>query len=106
MTDLEENFEKLLALTPPIDDDGFTESLMLRLPPRRDLLRLRTTLLLAFAFVGCGIVTAIPGARHFLAELVSGFANSSLIANLSLLTIAVLAALLVWGAVTAAISDA
>jgi len=106
MKDLAENFEKLLSMTPSIDDDGFTESVMLRLPPRRDLLRFRTALLLAFTCVGCGIVTAIPGARHLLTGFVSGFASGSVIANLSLLTIAVLAALLAWGAVAAATSDA
>ncbi len=106
MKDREENFEKLLSMSPPIDDDGFTENLMLRIPPRRDILRIRTTVLLAFTFAACGIVAAIPGARHFLAEFVSGFALTALLANLSLLTITVLAALLIWGAVAAATSDA
>ena len=45
-------------------------------------------------------------ARHFLAEFVSGFASSPVVADLSLLTTAVLAALLIWGAVAAATSDA
>jgi hypothetical protein len=106
MKDREENFEKLLSMTPPIDDDGFTENLMRQLPPQRDVLRIRTTLLLAFTFAACAIVAAVPGARHFLAEFVSGFASSSVVADLSLLTTAVLAALLIWGAVAAATSDA
>ena len=106
MNDREENLEKLLSTAPPIDDDGFTENLMLRLPPQRDILRIRTTLLLAFTFAACAIVVAVPGARHFLAELVSGFSSSSVVADLSLLTTAVLAALLIWGAVAAAISEA
>ena len=106
MKDREENFEKLLSMSLPIDDDGFTENLMLRLPPRCDILRIRTTVLLAFTFAACAIVAAVPGARHFLAEFVSGFARSSVVADLSLLTTTVLAALLIWGAVAAATSDA
>ena len=106
MKDREEDFEKLLSLTPKIDDDGFTDNLMLRLPPQRNILRIRTTVLLAFTFAACAIVTAVPGARQFLAEFISGFANSSVIGDLSLLTTAVLAALLIWGAVAAAISEA
>jgi len=75
MKDREENFEKLLSMTPPIDDDGFTENLMRQLPPQRDVLRIRTIVLLAFTFAACGVVAAVPGARHFLAEFVSGFSR-------------------------------
>ena len=106
MKDQKERFEELLSTTPQIDDDGFTETLMLRLPPHRNASRMRTTILLVFSFAACSGVAAVPGARHFLAELVSGFASSSLIAGLSLLPIAVLTALLIWGAVAAAISEA
>ena len=106
MKDREKNLEKLLSAAPQIDDDGFTENLMLQLPPQRDILRIRATMLLAFTFAACGIVAAVPGARHFLVEFVSGFASSSVVADLSLLTTAVLAALLIWGAVAAATSDA
>jgi hypothetical protein len=106
MNDREENLEKLLSAAPQIDDDGFTENLMLRLPPRRDMLRIRTTILLAFSFAACVIVAAVPGARHFLAEFVSGFSSSPVVANFSLLTTAVLAALLTWGAVAAATTEA
>jgi len=106
MNDREENLEKLLSTAPQIDDDGFTENLMLRLPPQRDILRIRTILLLAFTFAACAIVAAVPAARHFTAEFVSGFSSSSVVADLSLLTTAVLAALLIWGAVAAAISEA
>jgi hypothetical protein len=106
MKDREENLEKLLSAAPQIDDNGFTENLMLRLPPQRDILRIRTTILLAFSFAACAIVAAVPGARQFLAEFVSGFASSSVVADLSLLTTAVLTALLIWGAVAAATSDA
>ncbi len=105
MNDQDENFEKLLSMTSRIDDDGFTEALMLRLPPHRDTLRMRTTILLAFTFAACGIVAAVPGARRFLAEVGYGFAGSSAVAGLSLLTVAVVTALLVWGAVAAATSE-
>ena len=106
MKDQDEHLERLLSLTPRIDDDGFTEALMLRLPARRDLLRIRTTVLAAFAFAACAIVAAVPGARHFLAEVGYGFAGSSAIQGLSLLTLAAIGALLLWGAVAAATSDA
>jgi hypothetical protein len=62
--------------------------------------------LLAFSLASCSIVAAVPGARHLLADMVSGLASSSLVANLSLLTTAVLAVLLLWGALVAATSDA
>jgi hypothetical protein len=106
MNDREENFEALLSMNPQIHDDGFTEALMLRLPPRRNLSRIRTAILLAFSLAACGIVAAVPGARHLLAELVSGFARSSLVEGFNLVTAAVLAGLLLWGAVAAATSDA
>ena len=106
MKDQEESFEELLSTAPQIDDDGFTETLMLRLPPHRNISRMRTTILLVFSFTACSGVAAVPGARHFLAELVSGFASSSLAAALNPLSVAVLTALLIWGAVAAAISDA
>ena len=106
MNDRDENFEKLLSMTSRIDDDGFTEALMLRLPRHRDMLRMRTTSLLVSAFVACGIVAAVPGARRLLAEVGYGFAGSSMVAGLSLLSAAVVTALLVWGAVAAATSEA
>ncbi len=106
MNDQDENFEKLLSMTSRIDDNGFTEALMLRLPAHRDILRMRTTSLLASAFASCGIVAAVPGARQLLAEAGYGFAGSSVVAGFSLLTVAVVAALLVWGAVAAATSEA
>lgn len=105
MNEREEYLEKLLSTVPQIDDAGFTESLMLRLPPRRNITRIRTTILLAFTFAACAIVGAVPGARHFLAELTAGFSSSSLVAELGLLTTAVVAALLIWGSVAAAVSE-
>jgi len=106
MKDQDENFERLLSLTPQIDDHGFTEALMLRLPPRRDILRIRSIILASFAFAACGIVTVVPGARYFLAEVGHGFAGSSLVGGLSLPTVAVVSVLLLWGAVAAATSEA
>ena len=106
MRDREEDFEQLLSLTPELDDDGFTENLMLRLPARRNFERVRIALMLAFSFAGCGIAASVSGARHFLVELVSGFASIPVVANLSLLTVCVVAALLIWGAVAAATSEA
>ena len=106
MKEQEEHFEKLLSMTPPIDDDGFTENLMLRLPPHRNISRMRTTILLVFSFTACSGVAAVPGARHFLAELVSGFASSSPATALNPLSVAVITGLLIWGGVAAAISDA
>ena len=61
MNDRDENFEKLLSMTSRINDDGFTEALMLRLPRHRDMLRMRTTSLLVSAFVACGIVAVKIG---------------------------------------------
>jgi len=106
MMDREEKFEKLLSMTPQIDDDGFTDALLHRLPTRRDNLRMRTTILLAFALAACGIVAAVPGARHFLADFAHGFAGSSTVAGLNLLSVTVIVALAVWGAVAAATNDA
>ncbi len=106
MKDQDENFEKLLSMTSRIDDDGFTEALMLRLPAQRDILRMRTTILLTLTFASCGIVAAIPGARQLLTKIGYGFAGSSVVAGLSLLTAAVVTALLVWGAVATATSEA
>jgi hypothetical protein len=106
MKNQEERFEELLSITPQVDDDGFTETLMLRLPPHRNISRMRTTILLVFSFTACSSVAVVPGARHFLAELVSGFASSSLVAALNPLSVAVITGLLIWGGVAAAISDA
>jgi hypothetical protein len=105
MKDQDESLESLLSLTPQIDDAGFTESVMHRLPPRRDLQRIRSASLLAAAFTSCAIVAAIPGARRFIADFGHGFADTSIVSGLSLLSAGAVAALLIWGALTAVTSE-
>jgi len=103
--DREEAFEQLLSSTPQLDDDGFTEALMQRLPPRRKFWDLRSTVLLGSAAVAGGIVAAVPGARQVLIEGGVGFAGGSVVAGLSLFSVAAIGMLLVWGVIAAATSE-
>ena len=106
MNEQHESLESLLSKTPHIDDDGFTEALMTRLPPSRPSLRMRTTLLLAATVTSCSIVAAVPGARRFLAEISVAFSSGSVAAGSSLLVAGIAAALIVLGAMAAASSEA
>ena len=106
MTEQRENLESLLAKAPHIDDDGFTEALMVRLPTSRPSLQMRAIILLASAVTSCGVVAAIPGARRFLAEMSVGFVSVSAATGPNLIATGIIVALVVWGAMAAASSEA
>jgi hypothetical protein len=105
MNEQHESLESLLAKASHIDDDGFTDALMTRLPPSRPSLRMRTIILLASTVTSCSVVVAIPGARRFLAEISLGFASGSAATGSSLLAAGTVIALVVWGAMAAAASE-
>jgi hypothetical protein len=102
MTDEHERLETLLSQAPHIDDEGFTEALMSRLPARRPTLRTRAVILLASTVASCGLVAVVPGARSFLAEIGLGLLG----VGSGFFPAAAVVALLVWGAVAAATSEA
>jgi len=106
MKDRIEDLETLLSVTPHVADDGFTDALMERLPPHRPTLRVRSAILLGSAVSSCGIVAAVPAARRIVSEIGLGLAGSSAVAAPGLFVTAALVALLVWGAVAAATSEA
>ena len=106
MNEQRESLESLLSKAPHIDDDGFTEALMIRLPPGRPSLRVRTIILLASTVTSCSVVAAIPGARRFLAEISVGFVSASAATGYSLFATGIVVALVVWGAMAAASSEA
>jgi hypothetical protein len=101
-----ESIESLLAKAPHIDDDGFTEALLIRLPPGRPSLRVRTIILLSSTVTSCSVVAAIPGARRFLAEISVGFVSASAATGPSLIATGIVVALVAWGAMAAASSEA
>ncbi len=106
MNEQHESLESLLSNVPHIDDDGFTEALMARLPPSRPSLRMRTTILLATTVTSCSVVAAVPGARRLLAEISVVFVSGSVTAGSNLLVAGIVVALVVWGAMAAASSEA
>ncbi len=106
MNEQHESLESLISKAPHIDDDGFTEALMTRLPPSRPSLRMRTTILLAATLTSCSVVAAVPGVRRFLAEISVVFVSGSAAAGSSLLAAGVVVALAVWGAMADASSEA
>jgi len=106
MNEQRESLESLLAKASHIDDDGFTETLMIRLPPSRPSLRMRAIILLASTVTSCSVVAAIPGARRFLAEISVGFVSASAATGSSLIATGIVVALVVWGAMTVASSEA
>ncbi len=106
MNEQRESLDSLLSKAPHIDDDGYTEALMTRLPPSHPSLRMRTTVMLAATVTSCSIVVAIPGARHFLAEISAGFVSGSATAGSNLPVAGIVVALVVWGAMAAASSEA
>ena len=106
MNEQHESLESLLSKAPHIDDDGFTEALMIRLPPNRPSLRMRTTVMLAATLTSCSIVVATPGARRFLAEFSAGFVGGSAATGSSLFAAGIVVALVLWGAMAAASSEA
>ena len=106
MNEQRESLESLLAKAPHIDDDGFTEALMIRLPQSRPSLRMRAIILLASTVTSCSVVAAIPGARRFLAEISVGFVSASAATGSSLIATGIVVAPVVWGAMTVASSEA
>jgi hypothetical protein len=106
MNEPHESLESLLSSAPHIDDDGFTEALMTRLPPGCPSLRMRTIILLASTVTSCSVVAVVPGARRFLTELSVGFIGGSATAGSSFLATGIIVALVVWGAMAAASSEA
>ena len=105
MNEQRESLESLLAKAPHIDDDGFTEALLIRLPPGRPSLRVRTIILLASTVTSCSVVAAVPGARRFLAEISIGFVNGLAATGSSIIATGIVVALVVWGAMAAAASE-
>jgi hypothetical protein len=106
MKDHREDLEALLVRTPHLDDDGFTEALMARLPARRHTLRMRTAIPLACALASCAAVAAVPGARRLLAEIGLALVGGVGTPGPSPFAVAAVVAVLVWGAVAAAASEA
>ena len=104
MKDRPEDLDNLLSMTPHVADDGFTDTLMARLPPRRPTLRVRSAILLGSAVASCGIAAAVPGARRIVSEIGLGLVGGA--TTPSLFVAAAVVALLVWGAVAAATSEA
>ncbi len=100
------SLESLLSKAAHIDDDGFTEALMRQLPASRPSLRMRTIVLLAATLTSCSIVAAVPGARRLLAEISVGFVSGSAAIDSNLLAVGIAAALVAWGAMAAASSEA
>ena len=106
MNEQHESLESLLSKAAHIDDDGFTEALMIRLPPSRPSLRMRATILLAATLTSCSVVAAVPGARRLLAEISVALASGSATAGSNLLVAGIVVALVLWGAMAAASSEA
>ncbi len=100
------SLESLLSKAPHIDDDGFTEAFMIRLPPGRPSLRVRAIILLASTVTSCSVVASIPGARRFLTEMSVGFVSASAATGSSLFATGAVIALVVWGAMAVASSEA
>ena len=105
MNERRESLESLLSNVPRIDDNGFTETLMARLPPSQPSLRVRMIILFASAVTSCSVVAAVPGVRHFLAEISVGFVDGLAATGSSLIATGIVAALVVWGAMAAAASE-
>jgi len=63
-------------------------------------------ILLASTVTPCCIVAAVPGARRFLTEMSVGFVSGLGATGSSLLATGIVAARVVWGAMTAASSEA
>lgn len=106
MNDHPNSLESLLSKVPHIDDDGFTEAVMMRLPPSRPSLRMRAIILIASTAAPCCLVAAIPAARRLLAEISVGFVSGSTATGSNLLVAGIVVALVVWGAMAAASSEA
>ena len=106
MNEHRESLESLLSKAPHIDDGGFTEALMIRLPPGRPSLRMRAIILLSSTVTSCSVVAAVPGARRFLAEMSVGFVSASAATGSVLLATGMVVALVVWGSMAAASSEA
>jgi hypothetical protein len=97
------DLERLLrAPKPPIDDDGFTDRLLARLPPRRRTEPWRVTILLGFTLAAALVGVLVPGVR----ELMFG-APVDLVLPGSVLpvTAAVLVAMALWGATALATAE-
>jgi hypothetical protein len=67
---------------------------------------MRAIILLTATVMSCSVVAAVPGARRFLAELSIAFVSGSAATESSLFTLGIVVALLVWGAMAAASSEA
>ena len=106
MTEQPDGLERLLAQTPQIDDDGFTEALMARLPARRPAPWMRAAIPIAASVLACGAVATVPGARELAAGIGVALAGSATGSGGNPLVIAGVMALLVGGAVAAASSEA
>ena len=106
MKDRDENLDALLSQAPYIEDAGFTDALMSRLPRRHPSLQVRATILLGSAIASCAAVAAVPGARRFLAEIGISLFDGSAAGGANLVVMTALVGLLIWGAAAAATSDA
>jgi hypothetical protein len=106
MKDRDESLDALLSQAPYIDDAGFSDALMSRLPRRHPSLRVRAIVLLGSATLSCAAVAAVPGARRFLSEIGIGLFGSGAAWEANLVAGAAVVALMIWGAAAAATSDA
>jgi len=100
-----ESLESLLAEAPYIDDAGFTESLMKRLPPRRPSLRFRTLILLGSTLASACIVVAIPGARQLLTHAAVALVGDAAALGSNFVAAGIALGLAVWGALADVRSD-
>lgn len=106
MKDQHDSLETLLAHTPQIDDDGFSEALMARLPARRPTLWMRTAIPITASAVSCGVAAAVPAARELAVEIGLALASSATASGTNLLVIAGVVTLLGIGAVAAVSTEA
>jgi len=66
---------------------------------------LRTGCLIAAILISGAVVMAVPGARYLMADLGTGLSEIIAVSGLSVFTLGVVSALLLWGALSFATSD-
>jgi hypothetical protein len=105
VNEVSENLESLLSHAPYVEDDGFTETLLKRLPPRRPSRRIRTLILLASALASGCVVMAVPGARRLLANAAFALVGDAAAIGSNLVVAGIVIGLAVWCTLAAARSD-
>jgi hypothetical protein len=105
MKETDDPLETLLQKTAYLDDEGFTARVLERLPPPRNLTRLRALVLIATAVVaGLVALVCLPGSEAVRATL-GALGGRWREAPANTLAGLVLAAMIVWACATAAAAD-